>query len=294
MSGPLAVTILITAYREAATIGRALEAILPQAAGAEVIVICPDDETAQAAAATPRVEVLRDPGKGKPAALNAGLAHARGEIVVMTDGDVYVSAGALPALLAPFEDSAVGAASGRPISTSPRSTMLGYWSHLLTDAGAHAERLQRDAAGQFFVCSGYLYAIRAGLVEHIPEDALAEDAVVSHLIGQQGHAIRYAPAAEVYVKYPTTYRDWLKQKVRSAGGYAQPVIAHSLLRMRSFRHEARAGALRALRYAATPREMLWTLALFVARLHLWLLIFWRVRVKRQPLTTLWQRVESTK
>ncbi len=287
-------SILITAYREAATVGRAIEALLPQAGAAELFVICPDEETAQAASPYPGVTVLRDPGQGKPAALNLGLSRAHGAIVVMTDGDVTVGPDALGTLLAPFADPRVGAVSGRPRSTSPRGTLLGYWSHLLTDAGAHAERVKRDAAGQFFVCSGYLYAVRAGLVERIPEDALAEDAVVSHLIGQQGYAIRYAPQAEVFVKYPATYRDWLKQKVRSAGGYAQPVIARSPLRMRSFRHEVIAGSWRALRYARTVRELVWTLALFAARLHLWLLIFWRVRVRRQPLADLWQRVESTK
>ncbi len=288
------VSIVVTAYREAATVGRALEALLPQAQGAEVMVICPDEETAQAAAAYAGVTVLRDAGRGKPAALNLGLQRARGEIIVLTDGDVVVGEKALAALLAPFSDPQVGAVSGRPVSLSPRGTMLGYWSHLLTEAGAHAERLKRDAQGQFFVCSGYLYAIRAGLVQHIPEDALAEDAVISHCIGEQRYRIRYAPEAEVFVKYPTTYRDWLKQRVRSAGGYAQPIIARSPLRMRSFWHEVVAGTWRALRYPRTLREFLWTLALFVARLHLWLLIFWRVRVRHEPLQRLWQRVESTK
>lgn len=293
MSAPT-FTILITAYKEAATIGRAIEALLPQAAGAEVLVVCPDEETAQAARAYPNVEVLRDPGQGKPAALNVGLSRAQGEVIVMTDGDVYVGEAALPALLAPFEDPRTGAVSGRPVSLDSRDTMLGYWSHLLTGAGAHAERLKRDAAGQFFVASGYLYAIRAVLVEHIPEEALAEDAVVSHIIGAQGYRVRYAPEARVFVKYPSTYEDWLKQKVRSAGGYAQPVIARSPLQMRSFRHEALAGSARALRYPRTPREFVWTLVLFAARLHLWLLIFWQVQVRQRPLVELWQRVESTK
>jgi len=288
------VSIVITAYREAPTVGRAIEALLPQSAGAEIIVVCPDDETASAAAAYEGVSVLRDPGEGKPAALNLALRQAQGAIIIMTDGDVYAGPGALAALLAPFGDPNTGAVSGRPISTSPRDTMLGYWSHLLTDAGAHAERYERDQAGRFLVCSGYLYAIRAGLIDTIPEDALAEDAVVSHLIGQQGYRIRYAADAVVFVKYPDTYRDWLRQKVRSAGGYAQPVIANSPLRMRSFRHEAAAGASRALKYPQNLREFIWTLAQFLARLHMWLLIFWRVRIQKVPLTTLWQRVESTK
>ena len=289
------VSVLVTSYHEPDTLPRALEALLPQLpADSEVLVICPDDETAQAAARYEGVQVLRDTGRGKPAALNLGLAHARGEIAVLTDGDVYVSPDALTALLAPFAEAQVGAVSGRPVSISPRDNLLGYWSHLLTDAGAHAERLKRDAAGLFFVCSGYLFAIRHRLIDAIPEDALAEDAVISHRIGEQGYRVRYAPDACVYVKYPDNYRDWLKQKVRSAGGYAQSYIADSPLQMRSFWHEALAGTGRALRYPRSPREFLWTLALFAARLHLWALIFWRVRVRRIPLDRLWQRVESTK
>lgn len=287
------VSIVVTAYREAATVGQALAALINQTDD-PITVVCPDDETAAAAARYPSVEVLRDPGRGKPAALNVALEAIDADILVLTDGDVTVAPGALRRLLAPFADEHTGAVSGRPVSISPRDTMLGYWSHLLTDAGAHTERAERDAAGQFFVASGYLYALRPALIDRVPEDALAEDAVLSHLIGRQGYRVRYAPDAEVFVKYPTTYRDWLTQKVRSAGGYAQPIIAESPLRMRSFRHEARAGAVRALRFARSPREMLWTLLLFAARIHLWLLILWRVRIRRRPLTALWRRVETTK
>jgi cellulose synthase/poly-beta-1,6-N-acetylglucosamine synthase-like glycosyltransferase len=293
---PIRVSILVTAYKEPQTLLAALHSILSQIdQHTEILVICPDDATAQAAASlSADIRVLRDSGMGKPAALNQGLQAANGEIIVMTDGDIYIESGAIPALLVPFADPQVGAVTGRPVSVSPRSTMLGYWSHLLTDAGAHEERLERSHRGQFFVCSGYLYAIRAGLIAHIPEDALAEDAVISHRIAERGFKVRYVPDAQVQVKYPTTYGDWLKQKIRSAGGYIQPVIARSPLRMRSFKHEAFSGALRALRYPRNLTEFLWTMTLFAARLHLWLLILWRVRVQRQPLTRLWQRVESTK
>lgn len=289
------ITILITAWKEPQTLRTTLEAILPQVdPDAQIIVICPDDPTAETAHQFAGVEVIRDPAHGKPAALNLGLQASRADLIMMTDGDVSLAGDALAPLLAPFADPKVGAVSGHPVSVSPRNTMLGYWSHLLTEAGAHRERLERDSRGQFFVCSGYLYAIRRELISHIPEDALAEDAVVSHLIAEQGYRVRYAPDAVVYVKYPTTYADWLKQKVRSAGGYAQPIIANSPLRMRSFQHEALHGPIRVLTYPQSVVEMVWSLALFAARLHLWLLIFWRVRVQKMPLTQLWQRVESTK
>ena len=291
-------SVLITAFREAATIGQAIEAFLPQLpAGAELLIICPDPATTAVvdsyAARYPVVQHVADPQRGKPVALNVGLNVAQGDIMVLSDGDVIVAGDALTSLLAPFADPQVGAVSGHPISASPRGTLLGYWSHLLTE-GIHQMRLARDRDGQFLACSGYLFAFRRALIEHLPEDALAEDAVISHLIARQGYRIRYAPQARVFVKYPTTYRDWLLQKVRTSGGYVQDYVRKSPLRMRSAWLEMLNGTQLALRYPHNPREFLWTLLLFAARLHMWLLVFINVRLLRRSLTTLWQRVETTK
>jgi len=291
-------SVLITSFNEPDTIGQAIAACLRDLpADGEILVICPDPPTRAAvldwAARDGRVRHLYDMGRGKPAALNLGVQAAQGDILAFTDGDVQIAEGALPALLLPFAKAQVGAVTGRPISVSPRSTMLGYWSHLLTDA-AHATRQNRQVSGQFLLCSGYWFAARRALIPLIPEDALAEDAVISHRIAEQGWQIAYAPQARVLVKYPTHYADWLRQKVRSAGGYAQDYVARSSVQMRSARLEVRDGAGFAWGYGHSLREKLWTLALFAARLHLWGLVYWRVRVRKVPLAQLWQRVASTK
>ncbi len=291
-------SIIITAFREAATVGQAIEALLHQLPeNAEILVVAPDPETISVvddhAARYPAVRHVADPQRGKPTAINAGLKAARGSIVVLSDGDIIVAEDALAPLLAHFDDQKVGAVSGRPISLSPRDTLLGYWSHLLVEA-IHQMRLDRDRASQFLFCSGYLFAFRRALVERVPADALAEDAVISHHIACQGYRIRYADQARVFVKYPTTYRDWLRQKVRSAGGSAQDYVRKSPLRMRSPWLEFLNGTRLALSYPRSPREFLWTLLLFAARLHLWLLVFINVRLLRRPLTALWRRVETTK
>lgn len=291
-------SILITAFREAETIGRAIEAFLAQLPeDAEIIVVCPDPETTAVvdryAERTSVVRHVADPQRGKPTAVNAGLEAATSQIVVLSDGDVIVDDGALEPLLAPFDDPQVGAVTGHPISVNPRDTVLGYWSHLLTDA-IHRMRLRRDRRGRFLLCSGYLFAFRRRLIDRVPEDALAEDAVISHRIAQQDRRIRYAPDARVYVRYPFTYSDWLRQKVRSAGGYAQRYVTESPVRMRSPWLELTTGAWMALGYPQDVREFLWTLLLFAARFHLWLLVLVKVRLLQRPLDTLWKRVESTK
>jgi cellulose synthase/poly-beta-1,6-N-acetylglucosamine synthase-like glycosyltransferase len=291
-------SVLITAFREAATIGQAIEAFLPQLPeDAEILVVCPDPKTTAVvddyATRYPAVRHVADTQQGKPAALNAGLKAAQGDIVVLSDGDVIVAEDALTPLLVPFTEPQVGAVSGHPVSASPRDTMLGYWSHLLTE-GAHQVRLARDRTRQFLVCSGYLFAFRRALIDYMPEDALAEDAVISHMIAQQGYHTRYVPWARVFVKYPTTYRDWLRQKIRSAGGYAQDYVRKSPVRMRSLWLEMLNGTRLALLYPRRPQEFLWTLLLFPARLHLWLLVLINVRLLRRPLKALWRRVETTK
>lgn len=296
-------SVIITAFREAETIGRAIEAFLVQLPKeAELLVVCPDPETTAVvdsyAERSPAVAHVADPQRGKPTAVNAGLEAANGDIVVLSDGDVLVAEGALKPLLAPFADPQVGAVTGHPISVNSRDNQLGYWSHLLTDA-IHRMRLARDQRDRFLLCSGYLFAFRHSLIPEVPGDALAEDAVVSHRIAQQTCSsgpcgIRYAPDAHVYVRYPTTYSDWLRQKVRSAGGYAQEYVRESPIRMRSAWLELKTGARMALGYPQNPQEFLWTLLLFAARLHLWILVLIKVRLLKRPLDTLWKRVESTK
>lgn len=293
------ISVLITAFLEAGTIGQTIEAFVRQLPeNAEILVVSPDPETIavidEYAARYPAiVRHVADPQRGKPTALNAGLKVARGDIMVLSDGDVLVAEEALPPLLAPFEDPQVGAVSGHPISTNPRDTTLGYWSHLLTD-GIHQMRLERDRNDRFLFCSGYLFAFRHALVTQVPEDALAEDAVISHLIAQQGYRIRYAPDAHVLVNYPTTYEDWLRQKVRSAGGHAQSYVRNAPHPMRSAWLEMLKGTGLALRYPRSAREFFWSLLLFAARLHLWLLVLIKVRLLHRPLHVLWQRVETTK
>src|SRR5258708_3721202 len=172
-------TCILTAAHEPDTVVGAVRGLLEQdwPEEYELLVVCPDEATAAAASmfeqSHPPVRVLRDRGKGKPAALNLAMSEARGSICVFTDGDVQVQPGAISALLSPFADPGCGAVAGRPVSSNPRTTMLGYWSHLLTDAGAHTVREQCAGRGRYLDCSGYLFAVRRDLLPQLPDDTLA-------------------------------------------------------------------------------------------------------------------------
>jgi cellulose synthase/poly-beta-1,6-N-acetylglucosamine synthase-like glycosyltransferase len=308
------VSCILTAYKEFRTVGRAIEALLGQdwPCEYEILVVCPDEATATVVRSymqsSPHVFLLTDEGKGKPAALNLALAQVRGDICLFTDGDVEVQQGAIEPLLAPFRAPYCGAVTARPVSVSPRSTMLGFWSHLLTDAGAHQTRLRLAREQKYLDCSGYLYAARRCLLSPLPQEVLADDAYISHMIWLQGYSIAYAPDARVNVRYPTNYRDWLLQKVRSTAGatatatlwtksreHQQKTAGNrEATRMRSFYKETKEGLLPALAYPRTIREQWWTYCLFVARFYLWIRVWLEIHVKHRSYREIWQRVESTK
>ena len=291
------ISILITAYKEADTIGKAIRTFLTEELDCEVLVAAPDKETLDAARAvkSSKVKVFKDNGIGKPAALNLLLSKANGKILVLSDGDVYIEKGAIKKLVSHFDDEKVGAVSARPVSVNDRKTMLGYWSHLLTNAGAHITRLERVRKKKFIVCSGYLYAMR-NIIEKVPEDALADDAVISYLVWNKGYRIEYEAEAIVYVKYPTTFNDWMLQKIRSAGGYTQlrKYFGNNFPVMRSFGREIVFGWYKALRYASSLKELYWTIVLFFARLYLWINVFVKIKIMKRSFSDTWKRVESTK
>jgi cellulose synthase/poly-beta-1,6-N-acetylglucosamine synthase-like glycosyltransferase len=294
------ISILITAYKEANSIGKAIERFLGEDLEEfEIIVAAPDKETLDVvkkySEKDKRIIGVEDEGAGKPAALNLLFSKAKGKILVLSDGDVYIEKGAVRKLVAHFKDEKVGAVSSRPVSVDDRKTMLGYWSHLLTNAGAHITRLDRVREGKFIVCSGYLFAMR-NIVKKVPEDALADDAVISYMVWNKDYKIEYESEAIVYVKYPTTFSDWMLQKIRSAGGYTQlhKYFGNNFPVMRSFGREVVFGWYKALRYATTVKELYWTIILFFARLYLWINVFLKIKVMKKSFADTWKRVESTK
>ena len=47
-------------------------------------------------------------------------------------------------------------------------------------------------------------------------------------------------------------------------------------------------------YSKNFREFNWTIGLFIARLYMWLNVFYDTKIKRKHYNDAWERVESTK
>src|SRR3989344_5375159 len=168
-------SIIITTFREP-NIRRAIDAILGQniTDEFELIVAAPDVETENLVAeynkTHPQIRYFKDPGRGKSFALNLLFKEARGDIIIFTDGDVILGKSSIKNILKHFSDLKVGVVSGKPVPSNPRNTMLGYWAHLLFEAGAHSIRKKLFSEGKFLETSGYLLAIRSRVINEIPLD----------------------------------------------------------------------------------------------------------------------------
>lgn len=318
MNKPI-LSIILTAAYEPKTIGKAIRNLILTSKAFlkndfELITVIPDQDTVDAARNIVKNEFRKvnwiniiDPHKGKPNALNMAFKIAKGQYLLLSDGDVHVSKDCLPAMFDHFKDKKVGAVTGRPVSADPREKYWGYLSHLLAD-GAHHKRMvtmTKNPQGHslkfvsqkpnFFVLSGYLSLIR-NLKFNIPNDCLVDDAYLSYIIHNKGYYLTYEPNAKVYVKYPATLKDWFDQKARSVGGYMQlwdyGVVSQNT-KVRNFYKELEYFWF-PLKYAKNIKELIWSLTLYFLRAYLWLRILIEQKILKKDFYKTWVRIESTK
>ncbi len=170
----------------------------------EVLVISDGstDRTEQIAGefAAEGVEVLRIAHGGKAAALNAGMARARGEILFFTDARQRLERDTLRNLTACLGDPAVGGASGHIVfvaSDGGGEADVGlYWRY---------EKWLRDKLTEvdsLLVATGCIYAVRRELAWPLPAEALIDDAYLPLAVIFQGYRFVFERQAIAY-DYPT-------------------------------------------------------------------------------------------
>src|SRR3989338_5910705 len=169
------IDVIITSYKEPESTLRAVQNFLKQGPKKDfrVTVVDPFPEVGQflkKEIKDRRFSFYPDPGEGKSYALNLLFQELPGnkdDIFVLTDGDVYVSDNAVKAILKEFEDGKVGCVTGRPVAIDDKNTKYGYCAHLFF-SWIDKARTELSDKKKFFECSGYLFAIRKGVMMDFP------------------------------------------------------------------------------------------------------------------------------
>jgi cellulose synthase/poly-beta-1,6-N-acetylglucosamine synthase-like glycosyltransferase len=229
------VSVLIPAHNEEMVIEETLEAILKliyPRGRLEVIVINDNssDDTGMLAerysAQFPFIKVVQtdeeSAGKGKSSALNFGLAHSRGEVIVVYDADNTPEPDSLLYLVLGLQnDPSAGAVVGKFRVKNARRNILTRFINIETITFQWLAQGGRWFWFKLSTIPGTNFAIRRSILEHIggwDVKALSEDTELSFRVYNLGYHIRFFPAAVTWEQEPETWRVWWKQRTRWARG----------------------------------------------------------------------------
>ncbi len=281
--------IIITSYNEPKATLRAVKTFLNQDIKEDFRIIVCDPfpkvlEFLKKKINDDRVIFFLDPGEGKSYALTLLFqeygSNNNDDIFILTDGDVYVSDNCLEEIKKAFEDPEVGGVTGNPVSIDSRENKFGYWSHFLF-AGGNKVREKLSRKGKFFEFTGYLQAIRNGVILDCPEGT-SDDVIIPYLFWKKGYKLKYLEKAEVYVKNPSNWKDWVNQKIRNIKAHENiDNITSDFPRMKTFSNEIKAGILFLFDYPQNPKEFLWTIQLYFARLYIYSKAFKEIRQNKK-------------
>lgn len=226
-----AVSLIISAYNEAAVIGEKLDnslSLVYPPGKLQIIVISDgsQDGTDQLAGQYADRGVLlqrMEPRSGKTAAQNAGVRLANGEVLVFTDANSLYTPTALVELMRPFADRGVGCVCGELEYLNLGGEGAGkgegfYW---------HYEQFLKNRESQW--CSlvganGSIYALRRELFDELPPEIIS-DFVMPLRVWRKGFRVVYAPRARALEHSAKSFREEFRRRTR--------IIARSLHGLRS-------------------------------------------------------------
>ena len=304
--------IIITSYNEPKSTEKAINSILEQNLDKKIkekfkIIVCdPFPEVKdfiEKKFKNKNIEFFLDPGEGKSTALNMLFNNIysknKDDLIVLTDGDVFIDKEAINEILNIFKDKKTGVICGHPYPINERNNKYGFWAHF--QFYAISEIRKKLSKRGFFETSGYLFAIRNSVIKEFPTDS-SEDSIIPFLFWKKGYKIAYADKALVYVLNPQNFKDWVQQRKRNIKGHAtikknvSEKLEDSPPRTKSLFNEIKRGTLLSFTYPKNIKEMFWMLQFYFARFYAWMIAYYEIKFKKQKYKDGWREVEieSTK
>jgi glycosyltransferase involved in cell wall biosynthesis len=212
-------SVIVPAYNAAGVIGACVRALAQQSVprdGYEIVVVDDgsDDATAEVAREAGADRVVRVPHGGPAVARNAGIAAARGALVLFTDADCEPNPAWIAQMTAPFADPEVMGAKGT-YRTRQRSLIA-----RLVQLEFEIRYARMAALPRIDFVDTYAAAYRRDLLlAHNGFDAAfpipsAEDVDLSFRLAREGHKLVFVPEAWVWHRHPASLGRYLARKAR--------------------------------------------------------------------------------
>ncbi|WP_266365929.1 glycosyltransferase family 2 protein [Tellurirhabdus rosea] len=162
--------------------------------------------------------------RGKVAAMNRAMKYVKSPIVIFTDANTNLNAGAIRNIVAHFADPDVGAVAGeKRIELNAAEAAAGageglYWKY-------ESFLKKQDAELHTIVgAAGELFALRTELFEEVEADTLLDDFIISLRIAGRGYRVQYAPDAFALERPSFSIEEEKKRKIRIATGGFQSIV----------------------------------------------------------------------
>ena len=207
------VSVVVPSYNEQAGIAATVTSLAESDYPELEIVVVDDGSTDDTAGVVSGLQeqyeqlvLVQQGNAGKARALNAGIAAAHGEVLVLVDGDTVLEADTVTHLVAPLADPGVGAVAGNT-KVGNRRGLLGRWQHIEYVVGFNLDRRLFDLASCMQTVPGAIGAFRRAAladVGGVPTDTLAEDTDLTLLLGLAGWRVAYAGHARAWTEAPAT------------------------------------------------------------------------------------------
>jgi len=195
------VSVIVPAYRGAATIADCLESIGRATAGrrCEIIVVeSSGDAAAQIICGRfPGVKLIQSPQRlTAGAARNRGVAEASGRLIFFTDQDCLVPADWILRLEQHMADPAIGAAGGA-VGIRDRSNRSGAAVYFLEFLRHFPNSGPAQTNANFLVGCNSVYRAAALKAVRFPDQTLGEDVLFSYALRVNGFGVVYDPSVAV-------------------------------------------------------------------------------------------------
>ncbi|MEK6334363.1 MAG: glycosyltransferase [Acidobacteriota bacterium] len=229
------VSIIVPAYNEEFVIEATIRSLLNSDYGNFEIIVVDDgsaDRTSEVVrerfGGEPAVRLFTEPNAGKAAALNFGLRHAKGDVIVALDADTQFPPETIRALARRFVDPEIGAMAGNA-KVGNRINIVTRWQALEYVTSQNMDRRAFASLNCITVVPGAVGAWRKELIEKcggFSDDTLAEDQDLTLRIRKLGYKIGYEEAAIGWTEAPQTLRMLARQRFRWAYGTLQCLWKH--------------------------------------------------------------------
>jgi len=228
------ISVIIPAYNEEAVIAQSIKSLLNQSYPNKEIIIVDDGSTdktykiANQFTIYPEVKVLTKLNEGKAKAINYGINHSSGELIMVVDADSKLEKNAMQLMANYFNDPQIAAVAGSVYVAN----QINLWTKL--QALEYIEGLNMVRNGQALlklvnIIPGPIGMFRKNALYEVglyDNDTFAEDCDVTLKLITKGYKIDFESEAIAYTEAPESLLDLIKQRYRWTRGILQAIKKH--------------------------------------------------------------------